>query len=230
MESRMLIDDDATAEFESMMMEEPLPFPCDLGEFVANLHSMSADCDISGNGFQRAPRQSLDYASYQEQIKSEPISDSECYNQEHLTDLSSTHVFRNPVNMMASSISSSDGNVSSSISSEGFLSDSSTLQMTLNSSLSKPIKTCSTILGVAPKKRSKKRYTPPGFTRLYVCDWCDGQASFKSCQGLRFHKTIRCPARLQQLGKQYFKCNQCRKAFVTQKGLRNHEIEMHNGV
>ncbi|KAI1285082.1 hypothetical protein HDE_12209 [Halotydeus destructor] len=77
-----------------------------------------------------------------------------------------------------------------------------------------------------PKKKNKKRLTPSS-SRLYICDWCDGEASFKSCQGLRFHKTIRCPARHLQSGKHFFKCPHCRKAYVSEKGLHNHIAETH---
>lgn len=49
------------------------------------------------------------------------------------------------------------------------------------------------------KARIRKRITAVT-SRLYVCDWCFGRASFKSCQGLRFHKTLRCPERERKLG------------------------------
>ena len=45
----------------------------------------------------------------------------------------------------------------------------------------------------------RKRITPLP-TRIYVCDWCFSCATFKSCQGLRLHKTLRCPQRERKLG------------------------------
>ena len=95
--------------------------------------------------------------------------------------------------------------------------------------------------GNRKKARIRKRITPVT-SRLYVCDWCFGRASFKSCQGLRFHKTLRCPERERKLGnglfpgplrtfltfffvgEDYFKCTKCKKAFVTSKGLNHHLI------
>lgn len=53
----------------------------------------------------------------------------------------------------------------------------------------------------AKKGRKKRRkIRTPSTTKIYSCDWCH-RASFKSGQGLRFHKTIRCPLREKQLGK-----------------------------
>ena len=43
----------------------------------------------------------------------------------------------------------------------------------------------------------RKRMTP--VTKIYYCDWCR-VAQFKSCQGLRFHRTLRCSAREKHLG------------------------------
>ena len=50
------------------------------------------------------------------------------------------------------------------------------------------------------KKSGKKRVNPLRVKKSYICDWCDRKASFKSGQGLRFHKTLRCPKRESHLG------------------------------
>lgn len=62
-----------------------------------------------------------------------------------------------------------------------------------------PIEENSTASAKKGRKKRRKIRTP-SITKIYSCDWCHS-ASFKSGQGLRFHKTIRCPSREKQLGK-----------------------------
>ena len=50
-----------------------------------------------------------------------------------------------------------------------------------------------------PKKPAKKRKRKPPPNKIYECNWCR-KAEFKSGQGLRFHKVLRCPVRETQLG------------------------------
>jgi len=78
------------------------------------------------------------------------------------------------------------------------------------------------------KRKTKKKRRSPSF-RTYYCDWCK-VASFRSGQGLRFHKTLRCPSRERQLGENFFKCSVCPKTFVTRKGVAQHLNLNHPGL
>lgn len=72
--------------------------------------------------------------------------------------------------------------------------DSSGLQVTVTSTVTIGRKNKRRVARVRKRKMI-------GVNRVYVCDWCYGRATFKSCQGLRFHKTLRCPERERKLGK-----------------------------
>lgn len=195
-------------------MHDPSPFVSDLDAMVANLDNMDTACGIS-----MSPREGRPTALVESHY--EDITTSNLENEDNqVTDISYTN-HQVPLPSYASSFASVDTRF------PGFVSDSK-LSETSVSDLSEPllevaVKEKSTKSG--SKKKGKTRSVPKG-QRTYVCTWCD-KAAFRSCQGLRFHKTIRCPSRLTQLGKQYFKCDQCRKAFVTDKGLRHHLQEAH---
>lgn len=65
----------------------------------------------------------------------------------------------------------------------------------------------SIIAGLGGKKTASRRYKKKSSNhrlhKSYVCDWCDRKAAFKSGQGLRFHKTLRCPRREAHLGETF---------------------------
>ena len=58
-------------------------------------------------------------------------------------------------------------------------------------------------------RKSKKKSLSHRHHKAYVCDWCDRKASFKSGQGLRFHKTLRCPRREAHLGECIITLHSC---------------------
>lgn len=57
----------------------------------------------------------------------------------------------------------------------------------------------SAIVYTTPKRPAAKRKRRAPMARIYYCDWCR-VAQFKSGQGLRFHRTLRCSAREKHLG------------------------------
>lgn len=63
-------------------------------------------------------------------------------------------------------------------------------------------------------RRSRKKASSHRSQKSYVCDWCDRKASFKSGQGLRFHKTLRCPRREAHLGKNPDPHDQAQQVFI----------------
>lgn len=62
-----------------------------------------------------------------------------------------------------------------------------------------PSSTSSLPVASSSNKPSGKRKQKPHPNKIYVCNWCQ-KAEFKSGQGLRFHKVLRCPSREQHLG------------------------------